>query len=86
MPDDRRSLTGELKRSSPGAAIVLITDKTSGEKERPKSYAGISAVVKRPASLEAFRKVVEYQLDHELQVVCRSAAQERRRTRVRLLR
>lgn len=56
MPDDRRSFTGELKRSGPGAAIVLIADEAYGKEERPKSYAGISAVVERPASREAFRK------------------------------
>lgn len=78
-PDDRRSLTGELKRSAPNAAIVLIADDAQGDEGRPRNYAGISAVVKRPTSLEGFRKVLEYQLDHELQPACRQDAQERRK-------
>jgi DNA-binding NtrC family response regulator len=80
-PDDRRSLTGELKRSAPATSIVLIADERTKQQEmRPMNYPGVSAVVKRPASLEALRKAVEYQLDYELLPARFPQEQERRRS------
>ncbi|CAN7352869.1 hypothetical protein [Massilia sp. LjRoot122] len=79
-PNDRRALTGELKRSAPGSSIILIADDGNPKQEKQlKSYPGVSAVIKRPASLEALRKVVEYQLDHELLPARFPMEEERRR-------
>lgn len=41
--NDRRSLTGELKRSAPEATVILIAE--SGNEDKRRQYAGVSAVV-----------------------------------------
>lgn len=60
-PNDRRSLTGELKRAAPEAAIVLITD--NGEEGSGFRCKGISAVLERPPSVDDVRRVVEFGID-----------------------
>lgn len=74
VPADRRALTGKLKRSVPNVAIVLI------EEGMPcsRSYAGVNAVLRRPVSLEALRKTIDYRLDCELQPAVLPAPYERR--------
>lgn len=75
-PHDRRSLTGELKRAAPEAALILISDK-----ETPLSHCpGISAVVKRPPSFDVLRHIVEFGIDGSgLQLAYLPVLHERRR-------
>jgi CheY-like chemotaxis protein len=63
-PDDRRSFSGELKRAAPDAAVVLIAEKIPG-KHRSASWCspGISAVLERPVSVDALRRIVEFGID-----------------------
>jgi CheY-like chemotaxis protein len=80
-PNDRRSLTGELKRTAPQAAVVLIAE-NDPVKEEPSTqyYAGVSAVIKRPVSVEVLRRIVEFGIDGcGLQPVDVSVSQERRK-------
>lgn len=64
VPHERRSLTGELKRHSPEAAVVLIADADDEPDELADArHAGVSAVLPRPASLDTLRRVVEFGID-----------------------
>lgn len=81
-PYDRRSLTGELKRLAPEAAIVLISD-NGNEHSSAKTwyYSGASAVIIRPPTIEAFRKILVFGIDgYGLQPANTSFTHERRRT------
>lgn len=64
QPNDRRLLTGELKRAAPGSQIVFIA---ANDEEywgaKAGKYGGVSAVIHRPVSAEAMFKLIEYQLD-----------------------
>jgi len=80
IPNDRRSLTGELKRAAPNAAIILIAGE---DQSHFNNYAGVNSVIRRPATLDALRKVIEYQLDYELQPASLLTKHERRHTSVR---
>lgn len=75
-PADRRSLTGELKRSAPDAAIVLAEDDSPA---RSRSYAGVNAVLRRPVCLDTLRQTLEYRLDCILQPAILPVADERRK-------
>lgn len=59
--NDRRGLTGELKRMAPEAAIVLIAE---SEEERvetcQRSYAGLSALLTRRTMADGLRRVVQF--------------------------
>ena len=77
-PHDRRSLIGELKRTAPEAAVVLLAD--NDEDLAHAQHAGVTAVVRRPASAAALRRIVEFGIDgHGLQPICIAPAEERRR-------
>jgi len=73
---DRRALTGELKRLAPEAAVLLIAhdDVTLGH------CPGISAVIRRPPSLDVLRKILEFGIDGSgLHLVHMPSTHERRR-------
>lgn len=63
-PAERRSFAGELKSCCHTAAIVLITanDATYAAAKACR-FAGITAVIKGPASLVALWRVVEFGLE-----------------------
>lgn len=65
--NERRSLTGGLKRSAPEATIILIADSSEkyerGRRGRRGHYAGVSAVIKHPVTAEVIRRVVEFGID-----------------------
>jgi CheY-like chemotaxis protein len=78
--DDRRSLTGELKRCSPDALVVLLAD------PEPQSQAcymtdGVSAVLQRPLAIDELRKIVDTGMASQEQLLapCRPDAERRRR-------
>ena len=78
-PNDRRSLTGELKRCAPDAAVVLIADPDERPRAALRRPAGVSAVVERPASFDSLRRVVEFGIDgYGLQPIHVPPARERR--------
>ena len=79
-PDDRRSLTGELKRAAPEAALILISDKEINVDTSLSQCPGISAVVKRPPSFDVLRHIVEFGIDGSgLQLTYLPVLHERRR-------
>lgn len=62
--NDRRALTGELKRMAPEAAVVLIAESEEESVEaRQRSYAGLSAVLSRPTMADSLRRVIEFGID-----------------------
>lgn len=79
-PGDRRSLTGELKRCLPEATIVLLADPESGP-HPDGSVEGVSAILYRPLTVQAVRRIVEFGLDgFGLQAPPLQPISERRRT------
>lgn len=77
-PNDRRSFTSELKRAAPEAAVVLIAE--NDQKRPAPGCHGVSAVLERPPSADAIRRVVEFGMDgYGLQPVCALPFGERRR-------
>ena len=62
--NDRRALTGELKRMAPEAAIVLIAESDEeGVEARQRSYAGLSAVLTRQTMADGLRRIVQFGID-----------------------
>lgn len=62
--NDRRSLTGELKRMAPEAAVVLIAESDEESAEARKRYCvGLSAVLTRKTMADGLRRVVQFGLD-----------------------
>jgi CheY-like chemotaxis protein len=62
--NDRRALTGELKRLAPEAAVVLIAESDQENVEaRQRSYAGLSAVLTRRTMADGLRRVVQFGID-----------------------
>lgn len=62
--NDRRALTGELKRMSPEAAVVLIAESDEEREEaRQRSYAGLSAVLTRRTMADGLRRVIQFGID-----------------------
>jgi CheY-like chemotaxis protein len=59
-PDDRRSLTGELKRSCPKSTVILIPEEGQSQANAWAAGVGVSAVLKRPASMDALRRVLQF--------------------------
>ena len=57
IPGDRRSLTGELARCSPGAAIVLLADPQSELIDR--NLDGVTAILYRPLTAGDLEALVE---------------------------
>jgi CheY-like chemotaxis protein len=63
-PNDRRALTGELKRVAPEAAVVLVAENDEEHVEaRQRSYAGLSAVLTRQTMADGLRRVVQFGID-----------------------
>ena len=83
IPDDRRSLAGELKRLAPEAAVIVVQDGAQGEHEHPIGESeGVSAVLQRPIRGRDLRKIVEFGVDgFGLQPAYLPRAQDRRRRR-----
>lgn len=62
--NDRRALTGELKRMAPEAAVVLIAESDEERVEvHQRSYAGLSAVLTRRTMADGLRRVVQFGID-----------------------
>lgn len=62
--NDRRSLTGELKRMAPEATVVLIAESDEESEEARKRYSvGLSAVLTRKMMADGLRRVVQFGLD-----------------------
>ncbi len=62
--NDRRCLTGELKRTCPNATVILIPEAAqTAESAQTPACVGVSAVLKRPASMDAFRRVIQFGQD-----------------------
>lgn len=82
--NDRRALTGELKRMAPEAAVVLIAESEEERVEaRQRSYAGLSAVLTRRTMADGLRRVFEFGLDgYGLQPSGVPKSNERRRAAV----
>lgn len=60
-PNDRRCLTGELKRTCPNSTVILIPDEEPGAVSvKTADCTGVSAVLKRPASMDALRRVLQF--------------------------
>lgn len=57
-PDDRRALTGELKRHSPDAVLILIKDSAAGSSLADR-FDGVDAVLYRPFTAQDVKSIVE---------------------------
>lgn len=58
--DDRRSFIGELGRLAPAAPVVLLADSTAAI---PMYHDHCSAVLAKPVSARALRRVLEFGVD-----------------------
>jgi CheY-like chemotaxis protein len=58
--DDRRSFIGEISRLAPQAPIILLLD---DETQLAHYHAGCSAVLAKPVTLRALRRVIEFGID-----------------------
>lgn len=61
IPGDRRSLTGELARCSPDAAVILLADPQSGRTD--SNLDGVSAILYRPFTARDLKAIVEGRFD-----------------------
>lgn len=78
-PDDRRALTGELKRAAPEAAIILIAEPEDTGGQAAIKCPGVSAVINRPPSAKMLRQIVDFGIDgYGLQPAVVLPSQERR--------
>jgi DNA-binding response OmpR family regulator len=57
-PDDRRTLTGELKRYSPDAVLILVADPDSSPTANGR-VDGVDAVVHRPFTVQDVRTAID---------------------------
>ena len=57
IPGDRRSLTGELARSSPDAVLVLVAD--PGLKPVSGQFQGVNAIINRPVIVRDLENAVD---------------------------
>lgn len=63
IPNDRRALTGELRRAAPEAAVILIGEGDTSQIEATAgSCPGLSAVVTRPISIAVLRDIIALQV------------------------
>jgi DNA-binding NtrC family response regulator len=77
--NDRRALTGELKRVSPKAAVILIAERGDVGNSSAWNSPGVSGVIERPASAKVIRQIVEFGIDgYGMQPAGVAALQERR--------
>lgn len=80
IPQDRRSLTAELKRISPHSAIVLMADPVLGVQSNG-ICAGVSRILCSPLTAQDLRSVVEFGIDgYGLQPGGLHPSEERRRS------
>jgi len=80
--NDRRALTGELKRLAPEALIVLLTyDEEEYRRARAGCYPCVNTVLKRPVTMDALWRLVRFGTD-DLGGYCdnRRFLEERRRS------
>lgn len=62
IPNDRRALTGELKRAAPEAALILIGENDGSDIEAAAGNCpGLSAIVTRPTSVDILRSIIALQ-------------------------
>ncbi|MCA1855215.1 response regulator [Massilia oculi] len=78
---DRRHLAAELKRSAPGATLIFAaTNANEYRHAKAGSIPCVNAVVRRPASMESLRRILQFGIDGTgLQLDCSSPFLERRR-------
>jgi len=81
QPNDRRTLTSELKRLTPESAIVLVT---SQEEEYRDAQAGrypcVSAVTKGPTTIDSLKRTIQFGLNaYTLLPKCVPPSEERRK-------
>ena len=75
--DDRRSFIGELGRLAPAASVILLADGTAAI---PIYHDHCSAVLTKPVSQRALRRVLEFGIDgYGMLATHPGWAQERRR-------
>jgi len=80
--DDRRALTGELKRAVPDAAVILLTDEHEKATVSLADCPGVSAVMAHPPSLDSLRRTLEFGIDGDgTQFTYSLPFRERRRRR-----
>jgi hypothetical protein len=64
LPNDRRSLAGEIKRAQRTALVILATDCDAVyAKARTCCYSGLTAVLREPVTYKAMWRIVEYERD-----------------------
>jgi CheY-like chemotaxis protein len=63
LPNDRRSLTSELKRYAPEAAVVLVADDEEPAPPPAEWHQGISAVIKRSQLMSMLWRIVQFGVD-----------------------
>jgi len=74
--DDRRSLSSELARLAPGAAVVLLLD---GDATGAGFHQRSAALLFKPVTLQGLRRVLDFGVDDLGQhPVCMAPGQERR--------
>jgi CheY-like chemotaxis protein len=78
--DDRRSFIGEISRLAPQAPVILLLD---DETQLLHYHMGCSAVLTKPVTLRALRRVIEFGIDGNgampSYALHPAASQERRR-------
>lgn len=63
-PNDRRSLTGELKRAAPEASVVLIEEREDEALPRHSlTRVGADKIVLRPVSIETLQEALKLNVD-----------------------
>jgi CheY-like chemotaxis protein len=79
-PNDRRTLTSELKRLAPKSAIVLVaSEEEEYRAARAGRYPCVNAVLKRPTTMDALWRTIRFGLDGLcLPSTCVPRVQERR--------
>ncbi len=61
---ERRLIPNELKRLVPSSTIILIADDDEDYlMAKHKDFPGVDVVTKRPVSVDAFRRILEPELD-----------------------
>ncbi|MFC5548590.1 hypothetical protein [Massilia aerilata] len=78
--DDRRSLTGELKRCSPEAFIVLLSDPEPAS-QASRGNQGVNAVLYRPFAIDELNKIIDAGLPRSGHLLLPSCTDTERRRR-----
>lgn len=80
IPEDRRSLTGELARCSPDAALILIAE--SDATALNGRIEDVNAIINRPVVVQDLRNAVDHVENLPTQSLAPRLAHERRRRSV----